>query len=174
MISSLICLAAMQTTPFYDFVMPDIDGKPFAFKSLKGKAVLVVNVASRCGLTPQYEGLEALYREHKKEGLVVIGFPANDFKEQEPGTNQEIKQFCSENYSVSFPLMSKVTVLGEKKAPLFAWLQKRSDRPNEEIEWNFGKFLINRHGDVVARFTPKTAPSDPAVNEAVKKVLAEK
>ncbi|MBV6458048.1 MAG: hypothetical protein HONBIEJF_01170 [Fimbriimonadaceae bacterium] len=174
MISSLICLAAMQTTPFYDFVMTDIDGKPFAFKNLKGRAVLVVNVASKCGLTPQYEGLEALYRAHKDDGLVVLGFPANDFKGQEPGSEKEIKEFCTATYSVTFPMFSKVTVLGEKKAPLFAWLQKRSDRPDEEIEWNFGKFLINRRGEVVARFTPKTPPTDPAVKEAIKKALADK
>jgi glutathione peroxidase len=175
MISALLCLATLASSPtFYDFSLTDIDGKPFHMKSLKGKVVMVVNVASKCGLTPQYEALEKLYREHKDEGLVVLGFPSNDFRGQEPGTEAEIKEFCQTKYSVTFPMFSKVRVTGSDKHPFFAWLQARSDRPNEEVEWNFGKYLISRKGEVAARFAPRTAPSDPAIVSAINKQLAQK
>jgi glutathione peroxidase len=156
------------------FVVKDIDGNDTDLAQFRGKVVMLVNVASKCGLTPQYAGLEKLYQEHKDQGLVIIGFPANDFKNQEPGTNLEIKQFCTGKYNVSFPMMSKVAVTGEEKHPLYKLLTE-SETAGEhagEIKWNFTKFLIGRDGKIVARFEPKTTPQDPAVVEAVETALA--
>lgn len=157
---------------FYGFQVTDINGKPFALGQLKGKVVMVVNTASRCGLTPQYAGLEALQKEYKDEGFTVIAFPANDFQNQEPGTNEEIKQFCEQNYNISFPLMSKISVRGDAKHPLYKWLIANSDRPTDEIEWNFAKFIIGRDGKVLARFAPRERPESPFIREALKRALA--
>ena len=135
-----------------------------------GEVVLVVNVASRCGLTPQYAALQKTWDAYRERGLVVIGVPANDFAGQEPGTAEEIRTFCSTTYGVTFPLMAKVAVKGERIDPLYAWLTRRSPFPGE-IEWNFGKFLIGRDGTVVARFAPTVAPDAPEVTAAIERAL---
>lgn len=155
------------------YEMEMLDGTMVKLESYRGSVVLMVNVASACGLTPQYEGLEALYREHKKEGLVVLGFPANDFGAQEPGTNEEIAQFCSGKYDVTFPMMGKIHVKGKEVHPLYKQLAAQPEPIGGEPEWNFAKFLVNRKGEVVARFGSRTTPSDPGLVEQVKKLLAE-
>ena len=156
-----------------DVTMNDIDGKPFAFAQYKGKVVMLVNVASKCGLTPQYSALEASYRKYKDQGFVVVGVPANNFKGQEPGSEAEIKTFCSTKYEVTFPLLAKVSVKGDDIHPLYAYLTTKSPKPGE-IGWNFAKFLIGRDGQVIDRFEPKTKPDDAAVTAAIEKALAVK
>jgi glutathione peroxidase len=140
-----------------DFTLPLLSGTPQSLADYAGKVVLVVNVASKCGLTPQYAGLEALWQAHKDQGLVVLGFPCNQFAGQEPGSAAEISEFCEINYGVSFPLFGKVDVNGPDTAPLYGWL--KTDYP-EDIEWNFGKFLIGRDGKVAARFAPAVVPAE--------------
>jgi glutathione peroxidase len=157
----------------YDFTQRDIDGQDVLLRKYTGKVLLVVNVASKCGLTPQYKGLEALYREKKAEGLVILGFPANNFGSQEPGTESEIKEFCSTKYDVTFPMFSKISVKGDDVAPLYRWLLLNSDR-HDDIEWNFAKFVIGRDGRVFRRLTPKDTPDSPAVREAVEAALGQK
>jgi len=169
----LIISSPTASEPIYGFSMQDIDGKPRDFKAYRGKVLLIVNVASRCGLTPQYEGLEALYRAHRREGLEVLGFPANDFAGQEPGTNAEIKDFCTGKYHVTFPMFGKIRVTGPQKHGLYQWLIAESGRA-DEIEWNFAKFLIGRDGRVVARFAPGIKPDAPAIQSAIKAALAVK
>jgi glutathione peroxidase len=170
---TFLLAAAMAPSTLYDFTMNDIDGKPRPLKEFRGKVALVVNVASKCGLTPQYEGLEALWRERRSAGLVVLGFPANDFRNQEPGTEQEIKRFCEERYNVTFPLFAKITVLGEERHPLYTWLVESGPR-KDPIEWNFAKFVVGRDGKVRARFDPRTKPDDPLLIDAIERALAEK
>jgi len=147
-----------------------IDGTPSNLAAYKDKVLLIVNVASECGNTPQYAGLEELYEKYKDKGLVVIGFPANNFGEQEPGTNEEIKKFCSTNYHVTFPMMSKVSVLGEDKHPLFAYLTEKSGQPGE-IKWNFAKFLLDKQGKLIARFPPKLEPLSKEIVTEVETLL---
>ena len=173
--ASLVTLRAADQIPsgVLDVTMNDIDGKPFAFAQFKGKVVLLVNVASKCGLTPQYSALEASYRKFKDQGFVVVGVPANNFKGQEPGSEAEIKAFCSTKYEVTFPLLAKVSVKGDDIHPLYAYLTTKSPKPGE-IGWNFAKFLIGRDGQVVDRFEPKTKPDDGAVTAAIEKALAVK
>jgi len=154
----------------YQFKMTDIDGKSVPLKKFRGKVLLVVNVASKCGNTPQYAGLEKLYETYKSKGLVILGFPANEFGSQEPGTDQEIKAFCTGTYNVSFPMFSKIVVKGENENALYTWLQNSTDNHND-IEWNFAKFLVDRKGHVVERFNPKTKPDDETLVEAVEKAL---
>lgn len=169
-----------------------IDGSSDSLANHQGNVLLVVNVASKCGLTPQYEGLEALYREKKDQGFEVLGFPANDFGAQEPGTHEEIVEFCSANYGVSFPMFAKADVTGAGKQPLYAALtaaQPQKEGPAEEFRerlkgygmtptedpevlWNFEKFLIGKDGQVAARFAPGTEPNDPALVKAIDKELA--
>lgn len=151
--------------------MTGLDGKPVDLGSFQGKVVLVVNVASRCGATPQYAGLQKLYDTYKDRGLVVIGFPANDFGAQEPGTDAQIAEFCSSKYAVTFPMFSKITVKGANKPALFKTLTESSDPPGE-IGWNFEKFLIGRDGAILGRFKTRVAPDDPAVIAAVEAALA--
>lgn len=151
----------------------DIDGKPRKLSDFRGDVVLIVNVASRCGLTPQYEGLERLYRAHRKEGFTVLAFPANDFGAQEPGTNEEIRAFCTERYEVTFPLFSKISVKGEDQHPLYRQLARQPEPIGGDPAWNFTKFLVNRNGEVVARFEPRTAPEDPKLRERLRELLAE-
>ena len=158
----------------YDFKLKDIDGKEVPLSKYKGKVLLVVNVASKCGLTPQYAGLQALYTDKKKDGLVILGIPANDFGSQEPGSETEIKEFCTGKYNVSFPMFSKITVKGEEKNPLYSWLIAHSDRPSDEIEWNFAKFVIGRDGQVYKRLTPKDTPDSEAVKKTIDEALAHK
>lgn len=161
---------AIANTSVYDFTYADIEGKPTKFEQYRGKVTLVVNVASKCGLTKQYAALESLYRKHKDDGLVILGFPCNQFGNQEPGTEAEIKEFCSANYNVTFPMFSKIEVNGEKRAPLYKWLLEKTD--GKDIEWNFAKFLIGRDGKTAHRFSSKTSPDDPAFASAVQKALS--
>jgi glutathione peroxidase len=156
-------------TTLHDFTLKTIDGQTKSLKDYAGHPVLIVNVASRCGLTPQYSALEALYQKWKPHGLTVLGFPCNDFGAQEPGTEAEIKSFCDTNYSVTFPLFAKIHVKGPEQAPLYEFLTTQSTQPDGpgEIGWNFAKFLVGKDGKVVARFSPKTTPDDAAVVKAI-------
>jgi len=149
----------------------DIDGKDVSLADYKGKVVLIVNTASKCGLTPQYEGLEAVYKKYKDKGFVILAFPANEFGKQEPGTNTEIKEFCKDNYSVSFPLFSKIVVKGEGIHPLYKQLTSAKGYEGD-IGWNFAKFLLNRDGDIIARFEPKEKPDGEKITAAIEKALA--
>lgn len=149
-----------------------IKGEDATLGDYAGKALLIVNVASKCGLTAQYEGLEALYRAYRDKGLVVLGFPANDFAGQEPGSNAEIATFCTTDFGVDFPMFEKIAVKGEGKHPLYAALIAQSSEPDAEIQWNFEKFLVSRDGHVVRRFSPRTAPDDPDLIAAVEAVLS--
>ena len=156
-----------------DYEMQSIDGKPVKLEKYEGKVILMVNVASKCGLTPQYKGLEALYDKHKEDGLVVLGFPANNFGNQEPGTDEQIAEFCTLNYGVSFPMMSKISVKGKDAHPLYKQLAAQPEPVGGEPQWNFDKFLINRKGEVVVRHGPRVTPEDPALNEDIKRLLDE-
>jgi glutathione peroxidase len=160
-----------------DFHVKDIEGKNVDLASYKGKVLLIVNTASQCGLTPQYKDLEAIYEKYKDQGLEVLAFPANEFGKQEPGTNDQIKEFCSTKYKVSFPLFSKVVVKGKGIDPLFEYLTSDATNPKfaGPIKWNFNKFLVNRKGEVIARFEPKKDDHwfEPVV-PVIEKALAEK
>ncbi len=177
----------------YDIPVRRITGEETSLTEFKGKVLLVVNVASKCGLTPQYEGLEKLYERYTGQGLVVAGFPANDFKSQEPGTEAEIQNFCTSNFGVKFPMFSKITVVGENKHPLYAVLIAAQPKavsvgevpfreklkgygiegnPEPEVLWNFEKFLVNREGEVVERFSPDTQPDAPELVAAIEAELA--
>ncbi len=158
----------------FNIPLKDIDGKDTSLKSYQGKVLLIVNVASLCGNTPQYAGLEALYRKYNDKGLVVLGFPCNDFAGQEPGTDAEIKHFCSSKYDVTFPLFDKLHVKGPEQHPLYAALTGKESPFPGDIQWNFGKFLVGRDGTIVKRFEPKTKPDDPAVVKAIEAALAAK
>jgi glutathione peroxidase len=154
---------------FHDFSVRSIDGKPKSLKDYSGHPVLVVNVASECGLTPQYAGLEKLYKQYKDQGLVVLGLPCNQFGAQEPGSEAEIKQFCQLNYGVDFPLTSKIEVNGPGADPLYKWL--RSESGGTDIQWNFEKFLIGKDGRVVKRYSPKTVPEDAGLKADIQASL---
>lgn len=150
---------------FYDFKVETIDGEEFDFSTLKGKKVMVVNTASKCGLTPQYKDLEALYKKYGGENFVIIGFPANNFMSQEPGSNEDIKEFCSKNYGVTFPMMSKVSVKGDDMAPIYKWLTQKSQNgvKDSEVQWNFQKYLIDEKGNLVDVIPPKESPASEKV-----------
>src|SRR5271155_3792882 len=152
----------------YDFTLKSIDGKPVSLSEYHGKVLLLVNVASKCGFTPQYAALESLYEKYKGQGLVIVGIPANNFMSQEPGTDAEIKTFCTKKYNVSFPMMSKVSVKGEDKTPLYDFLTGKPTDPKfgGEIQWNFTKFLVSRDGSLINRFEPATTPDSPEVTAA--------
>jgi Glutathione peroxidase len=157
----LLPLAALaQTTNFYSFTVKTIDGEDLSLSTFKGKKVLVVNVASKCGLTPQYEKLEALYRKYKDQNFVIVAFPANNFMGQEPGSDDEIKSFCSAKYDVTFPLMSKISVKGDDIAPLYKWLtqKKENGKFDAKVKWNFQKFMIDENGNLVDYVDPQVAP----------------
>ncbi|MDR3218424.1 MAG: glutathione peroxidase [Dysgonamonadaceae bacterium] len=170
-LSLLFCfsLTQAQTTnkkpSIHAFTVKTIDGEDFSLSSLKGKKVMIVNVASKCGLTPQYESLQALYAEYKDKNLVIIGFPANNFGAQEPGTNAEIREFCSSKYSVTFPMMEKISVKGEDIAPIYQWLtaQKENGVSDAEVTWNFQKFLIDEEGYWVKTIAPRESPQSDAI-----------
>ena len=155
------------------FVVKDIDGKDVNLSQYQGKVVMIVNVASRCGFTPQYQQLEAVYKKYADRGFVILGFPANNFKGQEPGSDEQIKQFCTSKYDVTFPLMSKVSVVGEDKTPVYKFLTEKPTAGEfaGEIGWNFNKFLIDRNGNVIARYNSKTKPDDTQVTEEIEKAL---
>ena len=160
-------------TTLFDFQEKTLDGKDKKLADFKGKAVLVVNVASKCGLTPQYAGLQKLYDTYAARGFAVLGFPCNQFAGQEPGSETEIAEFCSRNYGVSFPMFAKIDVNGAKRDPLYAWLTAQPTQPDGpgDILWNFGKFLIDKQGQVVARFNPRVAPDAPELTSAIEKAL---
>jgi glutathione peroxidase len=165
-------MAAERTV--YDFTLNSIDGQPTPLSTFKGKVVLLVNVASRCGYTPQYAGLESLYEKYKDRGFVIVGIPANNFGAQEPGTNQEIKTFCTAKYHVTFPMMAKVSVKGSDITPLYQFLTDKAAHPETggEIGWNFTKFLVGPDGKVLARFDSKLEPDSPELISAVEKSLS--
>jgi glutathione peroxidase len=149
----------------HQFTVTDIDGKSFDFKSLKGKKIMVVNTASKCGLTPQYEKLEALYQKYKNSNFVIVGFPANDFMGQEPGTNEEIATFCKKNYGVSFSMMEKISVKGSAIHPVYQFLTEKSKNGLEDnsVQWNFQKYLIDENGYLVKVVSPRTSPDDQEI-----------
>jgi glutathione peroxidase len=159
-----------------DFKVKDIDGKDVDLSQYKGKVVMLVNVASKCGNTPQYKPLEALYEKYKDQGLVIIGFPANEFGKQEPGSNEQIKEFCESTYQVKFPMMSKIVVKGEGIHPLYAYLtdKNKTGEFGGEITCNFAKFIVDRNGNLIARLNPKTQPDSPKVVAEIEKALAAK
>jgi glutathione peroxidase len=164
-----------NSPPALNFTVKKNDGTPIKLDQYRGNVLMIVNTASKCGYTPQYTGLEALYQKYKDRGLKILAFPANNFGAQEPGTNAEIKEFCSTRYHVSFDLFSKVSVKGDDKEPLYHYLTQGEKDPalNGEIKWNFQKYLVNRRGEVVARFDPADEPQSPRVTAAVEKLLAE-
>jgi glutathione peroxidase len=162
---------AEADTPLQNIPLKDINGKDTSLKAYSGKVILLVNVASQCGNTPQYSGLEALYEKYKDKGLVIIGVPSNDFGSQEPGTAEEIKAFCTDNYGVTFPLMAKVHVKGAEKCPLYAALTGPQSPFPGEVEWNFGKFIIDKNGKVIRRFNPKVKPEAADLVQAVESAL---
>ena len=162
-------------SPLYNFKVDSIDNKPVTLSDYQGKVLLMVNVASQCGYTPQYTGLESLYEKYRDKGLVVMGFPANNFGAQEPGSNDEIKTFCSRKYSVKFPLFSKMSVTGSDESPLYQYLTKQANpKTAGDIKWNFTKFLVDKSGNVIARFEPNVTPDSPEVISAIEKALSAK
>ncbi|MBI9097681.1 MAG: glutathione peroxidase [Spirochaetaceae bacterium] len=166
-------LYANQASSLYDFTMIDIDGNEVSLSDYEGKAILIVNVASKCGYTYQYEGLEALYEQYKDRGFVILGFPSNDFLGQESGTEDQIKEFCTLTYGVSFPMFSKIKVTGRNKNPLYAYLTDKESNPEFKgrITWNFNKFLVDRNGNIVNRFGSKTEPLSDELIEALEEIL---
>jgi glutathione peroxidase len=172
----LFCAAALNAgdKTVFDYTLSSIDGQPAPLSTYKGKVVMLVNVASRCGFTPQYSALEAIYEKYKERGFVIVGIPANNFGSQEPGTNQEIKTFCQSKYNVKFPMMSKVSVKGDDQTPLYQFLTDKSANPKTggDIQWNFTKFLIGPDGQILARFEPKVTPDSPEVTSAIESALA--
>jgi glutathione peroxidase len=163
----------VNAASIYDFTMKDIDGNAVKLDTYKGKVVMIVNTASKCGYTPQYEGLQKIYDQYKDRGFVVLGFPANNFMGQEPGTEKEIKDFCTLKYNVTFPMFSKISVTGTDQHPLYGYLTNKATNPEfpGDISWNFNKFLIDKNGKVVGRFGSKDAPEDAKVIEAIEKQL---
>lgn len=167
MVGSLLAASGI-----YTFTLNSIDGQPAPLANYKGKVILMVNVASQCGYTPQYSALEATYEKYKDRGFVILGFPANNFGAQEPGTNEEIKAFCSRKYSVTFPMYSKISVKGADQAALYSYLTTETAPGfRGEIKWNFTKFLVDRNGNVVQRFEPAITPDSKEITAAIEKQL---
>lgn len=166
----------VKAKSMYEFTMKDIDGTDVKLNKYKGDVVMIVNTASQCGYTPQYEGLEKIYEKYKEKGFVILGFPANNFGGQEPGAEKEIKEFCTLKYHVTFPMFSKISVKGEDQHPLYAYLTGKETDPQfaGDITWNFNKFLVDKKGNVVARFSSKDTPESDAVTGAIEKYLADK
>lgn len=160
----------MEKQTIYQFKVEDLSGNTFDFASLKGKKIMIVNTASKCGLTPQYKDLEAVYKEYKDKGFVIVGFPANNFASQEPGTNEEIQTFCQQNYGVTFPMMDKVSVKGDDMCEVYKFLTQKSKNglQDSEVEWNFQKYLINEKGELVKVIKPKTLVTEPEVINWIK------
>ena len=159
----------------YEIEVETIDGKTQKLEDYKGKVLLIVNTASKCGFTKQYDGLQKLYETYKTKGLIILGFPSNDFLRQEPGTNSEIKSFCKLNYGVEFPMFAKIKVKGKQQHPLYTWLTSKQTNPEHsgKISWNFNKFLISRSGSVIARFGSRTEPMDKKVTTLIENALKE-
>jgi glutathione peroxidase len=170
---ALLALGAGSPDSVYEFSLPRIDGKPESLSAYRGKVLMLVNVASKCGNTPQYEGLESLYEEYRDRGFVVLGFPANDFGRQEPGTNEEIAEYCRATWGVEFPMFEKISVRGEDQHPLYAFLTSQPAPIGGEIRWNFQKFLVDREGRVVERIAPGTQPRDAEVVRRIEALLAD-
>jgi len=178
-IALLATLLAMTTITaraesIYDIKLKDIDGKDTSLAAYKGKVVLIVNVASKCGYTRQYTGLEATYEKYKGQGFVILGFPCNQFGGQEPGTNEEIKQFCSSKFNVTFPLFDKLEVNGNNRHPLYTALAGKDSPFPGDIKWNFNKFLLGKDGRIIKRFDSKVAPESPEMTQAIEAALAAK
>jgi glutathione peroxidase len=174
---ALVCagtLMAQSAADLKSIPLKDINGKDVSLKDYQGKVLLLVNVASKCGYTPQYKALEATYRKYKDQGFAVLGFPCNDFGAQEPGSNEEIKQFCSTKYDVTFPLFDKIHVKGPEQHPLYTALTGKKSQFPGDIKWNFGKFVINKEGKVVNRFDSGAKPDSPEVTKAIEAALAAK
>jgi len=173
---SIFSMEGAKMKSIYDFTMKDIDGKDVSLASFKGKVVMIVNVASKCGFTRQYKGLQEIYTRYKDQGFVILGFPANNFLQQEPGTNSEIKEFCTLNYGVTFPMFSKISVIGDNIHPLYQFLTSKESNPefSGKITWNFNKFLFNRNGKVVNRFSSRVKPGDDKVLEGIEIALKAK
>jgi glutathione peroxidase len=172
MAGSIMTGSLLAASGIYTFTLNSIDGKPAPLADYKGKVVLIVNVASQCGYTPQYSALEATYEKYKDQGFVILGFPANNFGAQEPGTNEEIKTFCTRKYSVTFPMYSKISVKGADQSPLYAYLTKETAPGfTGDIKWNFTKFLVDRNGNVVQRFEPAVTPDSKEVISAIEMQL---
>jgi glutathione peroxidase len=169
-------LSAMENMNFYSFEGQTAAGKAFPLDQFKGKVVMVVNVASKCGFTPQYEDLQKLYDDYKDKGLIILGFPANNFMNQEPGSNEAIQEFCQVNYGVTFPVLAKISVKGEDIHPLYAWLTDKSIHPETggTIGWNFTKFLIDKEGNVAARYASRVNPRADDVIEKIESLLEDK
>ncbi len=170
-ILALMPFFSVAQSSFYDYTVTDIDGNEFSFEQLKGKKVMVVNVASKCGFTPQYEQLEAIYSKYRDDNFVIIGFPANNFMRQEPGTDEEIKSFCTLNYGVTFPLMSKVSVKGKDKSPIYEWLTEKEMNGKEDssVKWNFQKYLVSSDGQLEKVLSPSTKPDDQEIIDWIEK-----
>jgi glutathione peroxidase len=174
MAAAVVPVLTVAAGPLYQIPVKDIDGKDTSLEAYKGKVLLIVNVSSKCGLTPQYKALESTYEKYKDKGFAVLGFPCNQFAGQEPGSNAEIKQFCSSKYNVTFPLFDKLEVNGANRHPLYVALAGKESPFPGDIQWNFGKFLISRDGKIIKRFDPKTTPDSPEVVQAIEAALAEK
>jgi glutathione peroxidase len=172
--AAVVCSPAFGGAAVLDGTMKNIDGKDVDLSSFKGNVVMIVNVASKCGFTPQYEQLQAIYSKYKDQGFTVLGFPANDFLRQEPGTNEEIKAFCTSKFNVEFPMFSKITVKGDAKPELYKKLTSKEENGEfgGDIGWNFTKFLVNRDGEVIARYDSKTKPDAPEVIAKIEEELA--
>jgi glutathione peroxidase len=172
--STLILMQAALTcsASIYDIPLKDIDGQSTSLKPYKGKVLLIVNVASKCGLTPQYTALQSIYEKYKDKGFTVLAFPCNQFAHQEPGSNKEIKEFCSSKYDVTFPIFDKLEVNGANRHPLYVTLAGKESPFPGDIAWNFGKFLISKDGKILKRFEPKTTPDSAEVTSAIEKALS--
>lgn len=167
---SLVATISFGQTSLHDFTVKDIEGEDFDLGQLKGKKVLVVNTASKCGLTPQYELLQELYEEYRGDDFTIIGFPANNFADQEPGSNEDIAEFCQKNYGVTFPMMSKISIKGDDMAPVYQWLTQKSKNgvSDSEVQWNFQKYMIDEDGHLVDFVNPKTKPNDEKIVSWIK------
>jgi len=171
LLAGALLAGSALATPLQEVPFKTMDGRDASLKDYAGKTILIVNVASKCGNTPQYAALEALYKKYEPQGFVILGFPCNDFGSQEPGSNEEIKTFCSTKYQVTFPLLDKIHVKGPDQAPLYKALTGPEAKFPGDTKWNFGKILISRDGEVIARFDPKTKPDDPAVVNSIETAL---
>lgn len=160
-----------ETQNIYQFTVTDLQGNAFDFSTLKGKKIMVVNTASKCGLTPQYEGLQALYKKYKDDGFVIVGFPSNDFLWQEPGSSEDIAEFCQLNYGVTFPMMEKIKVKGGGKHAVYSFLTEKNKNglQDSKVKWNFQKYLINRQGELEKVISPKTNPNDSEIIDWIEK-----
>lgn len=159
---------SLRSNSIYQFKVPALNGTEINFADFKGKKIMVVNTASKCGLTPQYEGLEKLYQKYRDK-LVIVGFPSNDFLFQEPGTSKEIAEFCRLNYGVSFPMAAKIKVKGRNQAPIYQWLtnKKLNGKENSSVTWNFQKYILDENGELIKHFSPKTVPGDPEIIKVI-------